>query len=371
MNSPTSKNTHYISIDILRAIAFLLVFLYHAEHLSRDANTSTFYIVDKIISSIGSIGWIGVDIFFCISGFLITRVLINGDFTQHNIRTFWISRAARILPAYYFFLVATLTFNTFIATVIDTGGAKIPTLAYFTFTSNIYSFFQEANAPKPFSIIWSLCVEEQFYIIWPILFLLFSKNLRAVCWIAITASIVAKYLVYTNSQNIMPVYVSMFTRIDGLMYGALTCLYLSKQTLPKLNIDKLIVIPFIFSGLYYFNGMLPLAKLTITPVISYFLLATTIQLNFKKIGRELENKLKPLTFTLLAIGRNSYALYLWHLLILMLIAPLIKTDIYTLKYTLLVTIGLSISYAISRVSWHLIEAPCLDFKNKFRNRSTS
>ena len=64
MNSPTSKNTHYISIDILRAIAFLLVFLYHAEHLSRDANTSTFYIVDKIISSIGSIGWIGVDIFF-------------------------------------------------------------------------------------------------------------------------------------------------------------------------------------------------------------------------------------------------------------------------------------------------------------------
>ncbi|WP_428541942.1 acyltransferase family protein [Profundibacter sp.] len=151
-------------IDGLRAIAVLPVILYHAGF------------------SVFQGGYVGVDVFFVISGFLITTIILN-DLKQgrFSILRFYERRARRILPALFTVVAACLPFAWVWMTPVQMDKFSQSVLATFLFLSNIYfwrdsGYFAAAADEKPLIHTWSLAVEEQFYLLFPLLLLLLWKR---------------------------------------------------------------------------------------------------------------------------------------------------------------------------------------------------
>lgn len=151
-------------INFLRAIAVLSVILYH----------SNFNVVNG--------GWLGVDIFFVISGYLIAnRVLIEKD--NFSLKSFFFKRYKRIVPALTYTVLLTIPFSIFLMTpnsLIEYSNALLPSIFFYSnfFFSSVESYTSELSKYNPLLHIWSLSIEEQFYIIFPILIIFFSKNLK-------------------------------------------------------------------------------------------------------------------------------------------------------------------------------------------------
>jgi peptidoglycan/LPS O-acetylase OafA/YrhL len=158
-------------IDGLRAIAILSVIIYHSD----------FIIFGK---SLLSGGFLGVDIFFLISGYLITLIILKEIYKKNNFSftNFYEKRVRRIIPALLFVMLCTLPFAyIFLLDLVDFSKSIISSLffisnIYFNFTNNRYG--EEDALLKPFLNTWSLSVEEQFYIIFPIILLIIFKYFR-------------------------------------------------------------------------------------------------------------------------------------------------------------------------------------------------
>ena len=129
-------------------------------------------------------GWIGVDVFFVISGFLITGLLIREYDASHHVSLlqFYIRRAKRILPASLVTIVVVLIASNLLLNSIRTANINTDAIWAVGFVSNIHfikintDYFTSAQAVSPLQHFWSLAVEEQFYLIWPALFLLVSRQ---------------------------------------------------------------------------------------------------------------------------------------------------------------------------------------------------
>lgn len=164
----TKAPSSYIpSIDGLRAIAVSLVLLFHV----------------KIPFLMG--GYIGVDVFFVISGFLITRGIIGGSEKGHfTFRNFYIRRAVRLFPALFATILATLVAGFFILSPAALEEMSGSALAATLFFANIFfaldaGYFDTASHLKPLLHMWSLSVEEQFYLVWPVTVIVLLKVLKA------------------------------------------------------------------------------------------------------------------------------------------------------------------------------------------------
>ena len=194
-------------LDSLRAIAVIFVIISHwvppTNFINRIPN-----------------GAIGVDIFFVLSGFLITRILFvhkihsleNGTSIYTLVKNFYVRRTLRIFPVYYLTIFATLAFSGTIG--IDLSSSFV---YYATYTSNFYFFFSKTWGGM-FSHLWSLAVEEQFYLIWPWIILFVNKKyyLKIIsCFILI--GIVSQYLLSKNSMG----HLLTFTCFDAFGLGAL------------------------------------------------------------------------------------------------------------------------------------------------------
>lgn len=145
------------SLDGLRAIAIILVMLFH------------FGII--------GFGWLGVQMFFVLSGFLITGILLNLKDSRERfsgkIKTFYIRRVLRIFPVYYFYLLCFLVCWIIYKYPADFG---YKVLYLFTYTYNFTRTFYGWTLSPYFTHLWSLCVEEQFYLIWPFIILILPQR---------------------------------------------------------------------------------------------------------------------------------------------------------------------------------------------------
>jgi peptidoglycan/LPS O-acetylase OafA/YrhL/lysophospholipase L1-like esterase len=198
----------------LRAIAVLAVLLYHAN-LSWMPG-----------------GFLGVEIFFVISGYLITALLL-GEWQQRNridFKAFWLRRARRLLPALFLLLGVTLVYAV-IFLPEEVAGLRWDTLAAFGYVTNWYlilenkSYFESFGRPSLLKHLWSLAVEEQFYLLWPLLFsagMMFLRKRRM--WVAILLGIAASTLLmallYQPDSDPSRLYYGTDTRAAGLLVGA-------------------------------------------------------------------------------------------------------------------------------------------------------
>jgi peptidoglycan/LPS O-acetylase OafA/YrhL len=214
--------------DLLRAIAILLVMLWHVPRASRlDA-----------FEGLRMFSWTGVDLFFVLSGFLIGTQLLTpiARHQRQSLREFYLKRSFRILPAFLF----VLALYKFVP-VLSEGGSLQPTWRLLTFTMNFGLDYRVAGA---FTHAWSLCVEEHFYLILPALALLLSKLrrrgwtlliagvllcggmiLRALLWIPLGEAAAADTNFSFAPEYLKAIYYPTYCRLDGLIFGVLLAAY--------------------------------------------------------------------------------------------------------------------------------------------------
>jgi peptidoglycan/LPS O-acetylase OafA/YrhL len=216
--TPDVRLPYSPGLDGLRAFAVIAVLLYHAE-----------------LAWIPG-GFLGVEVFFVISGYLITALLL-AEWRQRgriDLKTFWLRRARRLLPALYVLLVVTLAFAV-VFLPGEVAGLRGDVLAAFGYVTNWYlifgqeSYFEAVGRPSLLQHLWSLAVEEQFYLIWPpILALglcigatrLRRRRVLTVALFGALASAVAMALLYAPGVDPSRIYYGTDTRATGLLCGA-------------------------------------------------------------------------------------------------------------------------------------------------------
>ncbi|MCC9166046.1 acyltransferase family protein [Pontibacter harenae] len=199
---PTPDSTSKIlALDGLRGLAIASVLIYHC-------------------SSYFPIGWVGVDLFFVLSGFLLTGILIETKGSPIYFKSFFIKRALRILPLYYLLLTCAIIYSL-------TFGTPLPHYSYFFFFQNFLTTTLKSfpSGTNQLNHLWSVAVEEQFYLVLPLIVSLFQqKKLLIFLFTAVVVAIVVRAGLFLN--NNIGYYVLLFSRMDALCLGSITAVML-------------------------------------------------------------------------------------------------------------------------------------------------
>lgn len=258
------------------------------------------------------LGAVGVNIFFVLSGFLITEILFRnidgGERDKKSIlKRFYWRRVLRIFPVYYLVCFGTAVFN------FADSRQLLPYNALYV--TNIYNY-ATGYIGYTFSHIWSLCVEEQFYLFWPLLLILVSKNRLALIIGVISVAICSRFVMTVLKPENFYIYNYRMTIscFDGFGFGALLAyLKVSKPDSLK-RVLKFWVIPFFCILLYVYN------YISHGGIVVYILSRTLVSIiGFFIIGYIVTNSKAPLKILnnrfLIFIGRISYGIYVYHLVI--------------------------------------------------------
>lgn len=287
-------------IDGLRAIAVVPVILFHAGF--------------EIFSG----GFVGVDVFFVISGYLITTIIINEmDEGKFSLLNFYERRARRILPALFFVVLCCLPFAWFLLLPHDLKDFSQSLVAVATFSSNILfwresGYFDTAAELKPLLHTWSLAVEEQFYILFP-LFLMaawrFGK--RAIVWTLVAAFVISLATAQWGAYNKpAATFYLLPTRAWELLIGSFAAFYLQKRSVTAplwvsnaLSAAGLIAVLY---GVFAFDEATPFPSIyALAPTFG-----TVLIILFAVRGTAVHAMLSLKAFV--GVGLISYSLYLWH-----------------------------------------------------------
>ena len=363
-----NKSKYLPSIDSLRALAVLAVIIYHV-----DVN----YLPG---------GFLGVDLFFVLSGYLISSLIIKeyrktGSLNLYN---FYIRRARRLLPAVYFMITVGLVVMVLFNEVL-LRKSHLDAIFGYIYSSNWWyifhklDYFDSFGAQSPFKHLWSLAIEEQFYMIFPLLFLLvnrkkkskdgtykLNKNFLYVVLGLILVSLIAHILLF-DINNISRIYFGTDTRAFSLLVGVVGAILYPMERLhakvtPQQNmlysvvslvsIATLITVMIYtseYNTLLYRGGFLLVAILGLIVIISSGKQHTLMSrlLSFK-----------PVVF----IGKISYSLYLWHFPVLVLTTPVSEIGNPNIIFVILRVI---LTFALATVSYVFVETPIrkLGFKN--------
>ncbi len=214
--SGSENRANIPELDGVRGLAILFVFLFHCMP------ASGFRYVDAVLQLRGSL-WIGVDLFFVLSGFLISGVLLDHHASPNRYRAFYVRRTLRIFPLYYGVLIlvyCVLQFNTVIADQLRMTAAGG---WFFGYAFNVWLAIQgHWPTSELLNHFWTLCVEEQFYLLWP--FAVFSLSVRFFLHLSILAIITAvvwKVVAFSWDVPGVSILVSMPARIDAFALGGI------------------------------------------------------------------------------------------------------------------------------------------------------
>ena len=352
------KLTYRPEIDGLRAIAVGAVILYHAQ-----------------ITILGHQpfkgGFIGVDIFFVISGYLITSIILKELVTtgSFSFKHFYERRIRRILPALLFVMLVSLPFAWMYllpSSFVDFSKSILYSLG---FSSNFYFHYSgqqygaESGLLKPFLHTWSLSVEEQFYILFPIVLLITFKYFRKyIVHILILGFVVSLGLADWSSRNhpsfnfyVLP------TRGWELLAGSILAYFEITNVKRSENKTLNLILPTIgllligHSILFFNDEMFHPSFYTLSPIIGVCLIIWFSNKN-ELITKILSTKL------FVGIGLISYSLYLWHYPIFALAR---KIQFFDGSISKILIIGVTI-IVISIISFYFIEQPVRNKKNKFK-----
>jgi peptidoglycan/LPS O-acetylase OafA/YrhL len=342
----TKKLSYRPEIDGLRAVAVLPVLFFHA-HLPFFQG-----------------GFIGVDVFFVISGYLITSIIVEEiEGRKFSIINFYERRARRILPSLFLIITFSMIASPFFLNPAQLENFGHSVVAVNFFVSNILfwqqsGYFGTASETSPLIHTWSLAVEEQFYIFFPIFLLLVLRYARKYLGLAIILAMILSLTIaewgWRNSTEAN--FYLLPTRTWELLSGAIVALVLRNGCLDVLsngvkNGISLISFTVLLSSLLFFNPNIPHPSLwTVLPVFATAgVIATSSNNNL--VGRILSGKI------FVSVGLISYSLYLWHQPLFAFAKLSVPEN--ELPITLLFLILLS--FALAFLSWKYWERP---FRNK-------
>ncbi|MHB1684854.1 MAG: acyltransferase family protein [Bacilli bacterium] len=355
MPEPIKSSGRYMAgLDGLRALAVFAVIAYHLNLAWAPG------------------GLLGVDVFFVLSGYLITDLLVaQWDRSGRlNLKDFWLRRARRLLPALFVMLVVVAAWITLFER------AQLPplrgdVLAAMLFVSNWWfifhhvAYFARFGPPSPLGHLWSLAVEEQFYLLWPLALALGLRGAlrrRRLVWLTLAgalASALAMALIYQPGADPSRVYYGTDTRAFALLIGAVLALVWPSRKLSatvslraRLTLDLagaagLLVVFFMiwrtnqYEVFLYRGGMVLLSVAAAAAVAT---LAHPASLLSRALGW------KPLRW----LGVRSYVIYLWHYPVIVLTSPAVNTGGVDFPRAIL---QVAASIGLAALSWRFVEEP--------------
>jgi peptidoglycan/LPS O-acetylase OafA/YrhL len=353
MTSPTANRPHYPALDGLRGLAILLVVFYH-----------NFGFINYFF-----FGWLGVDLFFVLSGFLITDILLKTKSDPHYLRNFYGRRVLRIFPIYYLVLVIfLLIIPSLKLDIINVDYYKTHQLWLWVYLQNwLYIFRPVPPDSLSLSHLWSLAVEEQFYLIWPFVILLIGKvkPLFLFMLTLLLLVITARLLVWLyHIEKIAYFNLYTFSRIDGICIGSMMALL--RQMNPRFLQKNIAMIVLALAGLnfifYFFNNAYSFS-FPFLAIIGY----TTFAVVFGILVNEAVNNNKTIALLfdnsiMKFFGRISYGLYIFHWPIYLILSKLM-VNLPNLLTSVIATI---IATIFSWLSFEFFEAKILKLKKNFK-----
>ena len=340
------KLSYRPEIDGLRALAVIAVILYHVEVFYKDL---------KIFSG----GFIGVDIFFVISGYLITSLIIKEINLENNfsLKNFYKRRIKRIIPALFAVITTSIIFAWIYLTPNSFLQYSNSIIASVFFFSNYFFYFQdlvynaESSLLKPLLHTWSLAVEEQFYIFFPIFVIIIFKFFKKKFFLSFIILFILSFLIsfFVTSNNPSLSFFSSFSRGWELLAGSLIAyseINNKRVRIPFENFLPFIGLCLIFYSFFFFNNnTIHPSLITLIPIIGVSLI-----IYYSNSGEYAYKILSNKIFV--STGLISYSLYLWHFPIFAFARNRGKDlSDYDKLELLLLTIVLSI------ISYFIIERP--------------
>lgn len=382
----TDQEPHLLALDGLRGVAILLVLCYHlfvAETLKPIG-------IGKLLLPVAKMGWSGVDLFFVLSGFLITGILLEGRTATNYYRVFYARRVLRIFPVYYlavalvFWVVVPLQHHGgFFA--LHPAGTFGPheQLWYWVNLSNLRTAFYPLLIPM-LSPFWSLSIEEQFYVVWPaVVRNLRLRSLMVVCVSGIALSAVLRNLPWI--QHWTSVYSNLTYRMTPLHMDGLLCGGVVAILLPRYGESRMA--RKLFAGLFWasFAVLVYLARNPNAPAmtsVGFSVLAlfggSLVWLCAARAGSRTARlifSIKPL----IRLGKYSYFIYVFHIPMFIYIPILgrhflrgTNTSIHPYFFhILLASLSFAITYTGAALSSRFFEGPILRQKRYFKFRFAS
>lgn len=378
-----STNQHSPSLDGIRGLAILLVLSFHLNLLGSFPSNSP---LDTLFVKVFAFGWCGVDLFFVLSGYLITHVLYLAKGSEEYFSRFYKNRILRIFPLYYGLLFITFLIIPNLPIGIIPDGklqrwAQVDTnpLWYWLYLNNFTTAIAGSWGHGILDVTWSLAIEEQFYLFWPwMVYALDRVRLVRVCIALVLTAFAVRIAMVLADMSPVSIYVVTPGRLDALAAGAFVALIgESSRSIPALLRAQQIVIVtgFICLGLALWRGG---ASNTDPLVLTVGLSLIAIHFAaFIALVRTLPSDhwlVTLLSSTLLRVfGKYSFAMYLAH----MPLSALVRDTVYhpdqfltvggsKLPGQILFYIGtISLTFVVAFVSWHFWEKHFLKLKSSF------
>ncbi len=354
---PTSADTpapltHQPALDGIRALAVVAVMLFHA-----------------------GIGWthagfLGVDVFLVLSGFLITLLLLReiSSTRRVDVRAFWLRRARRLLPALVLVLVAVACFGAFVATDEEALGLRGDLFGSLFYVQNwrlVLSgqpYFAQFGSPSPLRHMWSLAIEEQWYLVWPLAFLVIVRMTRAktrliAAVIAALAVISATLMtvLYTPGGDALRIYYGTDTRAQALLIGALLAVGFSVRSTEWSRAWRFLFQVAGVAGVVFVAWVMGTKSETWPRLYRGGFTLVAIASAAIIAGAMVRGPVRRLLSVppLPAIGRISYGLYLWHWPIYVWLSP----DRTGRSGNSLLALRLGVTLGVALASYFFVERP--------------
>ncbi len=381
MHSAASQSVsrgHIPALDGIRGLAVLAVLVLHFTVITPGPGLA------GVATELTGFGWAGVDLFFVLSGFLITGILVDAKGSDGFYRNFYVRRALRIFPLFYAYLLVVLVVWPALSDgQPDPLSAKLLTAGYL---GNFLMAFGGWEAlPGHTTHLWSLAIEEQFYLIWPFVVARLSRaRLTQLCVVVIVGAFAFRIAAHQLWATGIPGYVLLPARADTLAAGALLALQVRKtgwetRLYPWMG-------RFVLAGLTLLLLMLLVDPQagdgTFTPLHAHVQLLGFPSALFLSLAAVLWAVMpapasghRPLIDSGLMqrLGRLSYGAYLLHIPLRntmvsrlfpgAILPPMLGSSVLTQVVVLVV--GIVVTFAIAQVSWTVFESPILRLKRHF------
>jgi peptidoglycan/LPS O-acetylase OafA/YrhL len=363
------------TLDGLRGIAILLVLVLHFTLYGGPAPAAG---LDLAVHRVAMAGWIGVDLFFVLSGFLITGILYDAKGDEGYFRTFYLRRLLRIAPLYYGALAVFLVLLPAVWPWHEgLAWLRGESLWYWTYLLNFRIAAEGWPVFGALGHFWSLAVEEQFYLLWPVaVFLLRRRSLMALC-AACMGLAVATRLALHLADNEPAAFVLAPARLDSLAAGAFLALVIRGPggLSAAVRWAKLAAVAggAGLLALFTWKRGLPAEDPAVsvageTLLALFFAAILALALTARPESRSGRWLAAPV---LVFFGRYSYGLYVLHHPLLFLKPAGVSIDMIPALlgsrlpgWLLFVATGVAVSVALALLSWHLWEKPFLDLKDR-------
>ncbi len=372
---------HLPVLDGVRGVAVLVVIIHNSAWIAGESEQA----ILKLIGAVTAAGWVGVQLFFALSGFLIGGILLDSKGKPRYFRSFYLRRTLRIFPLYYAVIACAFLVGPLIAwSPAWVESVRTNQWSFWVYLSNWVQPFKRSIFGM--THLWSLAVEEQFYLMWPLVVWVMSRRgLVAVCLALMVGTPFIRLGIRMAGLPEAAGYLFTIARWDALAAGALVAALMrdvggrammERWTVPMAAAAGAALLALTVQQRGFHSDELPVQVIgqSLFAVLSACLIVVAVAERSRLVtGVQALLALRPLR----TFGKYSYAMYIFHFPIHHAIdhrfegwVTVDDTPMRAVRLAAYLCLVIGLSFLAAQVSWRLIERPFLDLKDRIAPRAT-